>query len=167
MIKAIESISDIRALYAQMGELYGEQSHIAHSLLLTLTQTYPELFLLGKDSTGTIYSHLIALPLNRKGYEKMTDDSSYEADFTLEDFVLARQPGAEIYIFIYSIYGRTSFQAVKMIKALYCAIDALGAYCHKDSLLFAECVSSEGKRLSVEFPKKTGDNLGYRHFDFL
>ncbi len=148
MIKPIESTSDIGELYAQMGELYGEQSHIPHFVLLTLAQIYPDLFLLGKDSTGKICSHLIALPLNKKGHEKMTDDSSYEADFTLDDFVLARQRGEEIFIFIYSIYGRSDFQAAKMIKSLYRAIEALGAHFHKDSLLFAECVSREGQRIS-------------------
>lgn len=148
MIKSIESEDDVRLLYAQMSELYGEQSHISSSLLVTLAGIYPEFFLLGKNKFGELCSHLIALPLNKNGHHKMTDDTTFEADFTSQDFVLAPEGSEEVFLFIYSIYGQSDFQSVKMIRALYQGIANLGHQVHPDSLLFAECVSDKGRRIS-------------------
>ncbi len=148
MIRSIESTTDIQKLYHQMQDLYGVQSHINEDLLLKLATHYPQLFLIGLNEKMEISSHLIALPLNSRGRLRMTDDSTFEADLTEEDFLLAPSERECLYIFIYSIYGKSDFQSVKMIKSLYRAIEALEHSCHKDSLLFAECVSDQGRRIS-------------------
>lgn len=148
MIRSIETERDVKLLYEQMQSLYGEQSHIPHELLLKAAAHYPELFRLGFDRENNLVSHLIALPLNPIGAQKMQDDSTYEEDFRVGDFYFEQSESEKLSIFIYSIYGKSDFLAAKMIRSLYQAIVNLNAKCHKESLLFAECVSPQGKRIS-------------------
>ncbi len=131
-----------------MEKLYGEQSHINEAVILHLAKLFPELFLISYDDKNEDNSHLIILPFNKSGLEKITDDNTYEEELLLSDFSIDFNQ-APTYFFVYSIYGKTTRLSAQMIKQTYSAVLKYSEFFNKkESFIFAEAVTPAGKLIS-------------------
>lgn len=149
VIKVIDSKKLFISTFEIMDAIYGEQSHIPIKVMLELARIYPQLFLEAVDGQGRNLGHLILLPFNSSGLAKITDDQSYEEDFTLSDFEISTDKNAPIYLFVYSIYGKNKITSAKLVLKTYEAIEKLNEFKNTtQSFIFAEVVSEEGKRIS-------------------
>lgn len=144
----LKSDKDFEDVYLQMLGLYGEQSHIPSTVLKEVSKFFPDIFLSLQNTEKEILGHLIILPFNESGLAKITDDNTFEEEFTLEDFALESCKKEKVYFFVYSIYGKTDRLSSIIIAKLYKALARYAEIFHEDSLIFAECVSEAGVRVS-------------------
>lgn len=155
---------DYAAVTAQMDDIYGEQAHIPESIFSELVKIYPELFQ-GKFEEEGLKGHLIILPFNEKGMEKITDFENDEGDFEVTDFELNPTPETPVYFFVYSIYGQTQRYSIQMIKLMVQGIKTWTARVSSGSFIFAECVSPEGVRLSEKLGLRLYHSYNFRGTD--
>lgn len=135
------------AITNQMTEIYGEQNHIPSDILLTVANTHPDLFQ-AMYQNGEMVGHLVILPFNEKGSEKIVDLENDESDFELSDFALTRDVNSPINFFVYSIYGKNHRISFQMIEAMLKGVKTYEGKISPESIVFAECVSDQGVRMS-------------------
>lgn len=160
--KTIDSKKIFEETFKSMKVLFGEQSHIPVDVLLQVSKIYPNLFIDVTDDKSSNLGHLVILPFNESGLEKITDEHSFEEDLNLNDFEISKIPGSQIYLFVYSIFGRNKITSAKLVLKTYEAIKELSKiYNPKTSLIFAEVVSETGKKISQKM------NMHHYHtYDF-
>ena len=80
-IQTLNLLSDIEAIYGKMDEIYGRQEHISSHIIKNIGELFPGLCLYVK-STG---DHILYIPFNKTGYERMLSDELSEADIQMSD----------------------------------------------------------------------------------
>ena len=143
----------VEKLYSQMFHLFGNQYHPYNQVLLQISLKFRGLINIAIDEHAEQVGHIIYLPFNELGYQRMISPDFSEEDITLEDIF---DPGRDekIYIFVYSIYSQSFKLTKKLIEYTMKPVEKLRSKCSEDSLIFAEVVSKQGsliaKRMSLE-----------------
>ena len=150
-----------QAITDQMTEIYGEQDHIPCEILLNVASIHPELFQ-AMYQDGKMVGHLVILPFNEKGSEKIVDLDNDESDFELSDFALTRSQNAPINFFVYSIYGKNHRISFQMIEAMLKGVKTYENQIAPESVVFAECVSDQGVRMSERLGLKKYHTYTFR-----
>lgn len=145
----------------QMSEIYGEQNHIPSEVLLKVASIHPDLFQ-AMYQDGKMVGHLVILPFNEKGSEKIVDLDNDESDFELNDFALVRDQNSPINFFVYSIYGKNHRFSFQMIEAMLKGVKTYENKIASESVVFAECVSDQGVRMSERLGLKKYHTYTFR-----
>lgn len=145
----------------QMSEIYGEQNHIPSEVLLEVASVHPELFQ-AMYHDGKMVGHLVILPFNERGSEKIVDLDNDESDFELNDFALVREQSSPINFFVYSIYGKNHRISFQMIEAMLKGVRTYENRISPESIVFAECVSDQGVRMSERLGLKKYHTYTFR-----
>lgn len=126
----------------EMENLFGDQSHIRADVIEKVYSIDHNLVYSGSEG------HLVILPLNHIGYEKILNPNLEEEDLNIYDLA-SSQNGEEVYFFVYSIFGKTPHDAFFLVDLTRKSVErfAILNNISRSSKIFAECVTKQGARL--------------------
>lgn len=146
-VHSVSCLSQVRSIYEQMNDLYGEQDHYPYEILEQVYLNYPRLVNLATDEQGNQIGHICLVPFNKSGYEKMLDAESDESDLQSRD-IFDQSKDKVMYLFVYSIYSKSSYLTKEFIRKTIEAAKEYHRFIDEESIIFAEVVSKEGGLLA-------------------
>jgi len=145
--------NDFDLIRAQMKELFGEQSHLTDEIFYSISELFPGFVNIIRTEIQSQCGHIVFLPLNKVGYEKMISPSFAEKDILKSD-LFDPSIDKKIFIFVYSIYGTNPYLTKYLIKETVKSIETQQNVDIEKSVIFAEVVSKRGdilaRRLGLE-----------------
>lgn len=160
-IKPVSSILEINQIYLQMNELFGEQDHIPGEVLLNVSKKYKSFVQVITNENSCQLGHIVFIPFNKSGYNKMLNPELDESDIKISD-LFDSEIHKKMFIFVYSIYARSSFQAKAMVEQTVCEIKSFHHSIDVDSFIFAEVASKEGGLLANRMSLKEYHSYEFR-----
>ncbi len=138
----------VENILSQMDILYLEQSHIPVKVLKYIAEKYEGFVNIALDKNKEQAGHIVYIPFNQQGYEKMISASVSEDQITIDDIYNPDLGHRHAFIFVYSIYSISSFLTKSLIRETLAPIDTIGANTISSSFIFAEIVSKRGELLA-------------------
>ncbi len=146
-------VDQLESICNKMNQLFGEQDHFKIELLEHVYLHFPRLINIAVDKYGEQIGHICFIPFNKSGYDKMLDPNLDEEDLSVED-LFQKDIDAEMYLFVYSIFAKTSFLCKSLVKETITAARTYADFISPESIIFAEVVSKQGgllaKRMSLQ-----------------
>ena len=137
-----------------MNDLYGTQSHIPMSLLNYVAKNFKGFINIALNEDNEQVGHIVFIPLNRMGYNRMIDPEHSEEDLNKSD-IFNSKDDQEMCLFVYSIYSLSYKLTKRLINETIIKIESLRPYLGDNSIIFTEVVTNKGgqlaRRMSLEY----------------
>ena len=145
-LQKVSSTFQVESIFSKMDLLYGTQSHLLSQLVLLASNHFPGLVNIALDEQNEQRGHIVFIPFNEAGKQKILSPKMSESELNLEDlFDVNRDDKA--YVFVYSIYSQNYHMTKALIQKTIISLQEnelnLGS-----SEIFTEVVSKEGRLLA-------------------
>ncbi len=158
-IRNAASMADYNSVFSKMNEIFGEQDHLSVEILEYIKLNYPGFFQIMLEQ-DVHKGHILFLPLNEVGYERMISPLFSEKDMKLED-LFHRFYDSKMYLFVYSIFSENPKLTKQLIKSTVDTAKNILDSVDYESIIFAEVVSHKGSLLAERLTLKHYHSYDY------